>query len=131
MQNALHLAPAVTEKSMPDSDRNKKIGPEDGVRHAHGAESRGDDEIRRLTSEVTKLRELLEHLRLQQYVQALLNTRRIMWMSLLSGVMSGLGAVLGATLILAILLYILGRLEVVPYIGHFVSEIIKVVKKSP
>ena len=83
-----------------------------------------------LAEEVRKLRELLEHLRLQQYVRALLSNRRIAFMGLLSGVASGLGAVIGATLGIAALIYILGRLEVVPYIGHFVSEIVKIVQQQ-
>jgi len=49
-------------------------------------------------------------------------------MSFLSGVASGLGTVIGATVGIALLIYILGRLEVVPYIGHFVSEIVKIVQ---
>jgi len=88
------------------------------------------EEIVGLTLEVRRLRELLEQLRLQQYIQVLLNKRRIMFISFLSGLFSGLGAVLGGTLLLALLLYILGRLSIVPYIGHFISEIIKVVKKT-
>lgn len=83
-----------------------------------------------LASEVRSLRNLLEDLRLQQYVQALLNRRRIAWVSFSSGVLNGLGAVIGATLVLALLLYILSRLEVVPYIGRFVSEIVKIVQQQ-
>ena len=83
-----------------------------------------------LTNEVRKLRELLEKLRLQQYVQTLLNTRRIAWVSFLSGIFSGLGTVIGATLVLAFLIFILSRLELVPYIGKFIAEIVKIVKQQ-
>lgn len=87
------------------------------------------EEYERLTNEVHELRELLEKLRLQQYVQALLSPRHIMFISFLSGIFSGLGAVLGATVVLAFLLYILGKLQVIPFIGHFVYEILKIVQQ--
>ena len=83
-----------------------------------------------LTNEVRKLREHLEKLRLQQYIRILLSTRRLAWMGLMYGVLGGLGAVLGATLGLALLIWILSRLEVVPYIGKFVADIVKIVQKQ-
>ena len=90
-----------------------------------------DHQLMALTNEVRKLRELLERLRLQQYIQNLLNTRRLAWIGLMYGILGGLGAVLGATVGLALLIWILSRLEVVPYIGKFVAEIIKIVKQHP
>ena len=87
-----------------------------------------NDRLAALAEEVRWLRNLLEKLRLQQYVQVLLNTRRIAWMSFLRGVLSGLGAAVGATLVLALLIYLLSRLEVIPHIGRFVSEIVKIVQ---
>lgn len=89
-----------------------------------------DRRIQGLATEVKLLRQLLEELRLQQYVQALLSPRHMMWSSLLRGIFSGLGAVLGGTVILALLLYILSHMQIIPYIGDFISEIIKVVRKQ-
>lgn len=89
-----------------------------------------DKRLRQLTHEVQSLREYLQELRLQQYIQALLNTRRIALMSFLSGIMSGLGAVIGATLVLSLLVYILGRLEVLPVIGDWVAQIVKIVRQK-
>ncbi len=90
-----------------------------------------DHRIEELSVEVTRLRELLESLRLQQYVRALLNKRYIALMGLLNGVMSGLGAVIGATVLLALLLFILGKLQVLPYIGKFIAELIRIVQSQP
>lgn len=83
-----------------------------------------------LSGQVRRLTDLLEKLQLQQYVRALLSNRHIIWIGLLSGLFNGLGAVVGATLGVAILLFILSRLEVVPYIGRFVAEIVKIVQQQ-
>lgn len=89
-----------------------------------------DRQLTALSAEVGRLTDLLEKLRLQQYVQALLNTRRIAWVSFYSGVFNGLGAVIGATLLLALVVYLLSRLEVVPHIGRFVAEIVRIVQQQ-
>lgn len=46
--------------------------------------------------------------------------------SFLRGLASGFGGILGATLILAIFLWGLSKLEYVPIIGSFVSQITKI-----
>jgi hypothetical protein len=88
------------------------------------------EQITGLTSEVRKLRLLLENLRLDQYIQTLLNRRRLMWINFLTGIMSGLGGAIGATLVLALLVYILGRLEWIPIIGKWITDILKVVHRK-
>lgn len=101
-----------------------------GIYDAPGELPELNGAMARLAAEIKLLRELLEKLRLQSYIQALLNTRRIMLMSFISGIMSGLGTVIGATLVLALLLYILGQLEVVPLIGNFIARIVNIVRQK-
>jgi len=88
------------------------------------------EQISRLIREVRELREFLQGLRLQQYVSAVLNTRRIAAMGFLVGILNGLGAAIGATIALALIIFILSKLEVVPYIGRFVAEIMRVVQQQ-
>lgn len=88
-----------------------------------------EERLDRLSHEVRELRLLLKRLRLQSSVEALLSSKKIIFRSLLSGIFSGLGAVLGATVVLALLLYILGKLQVVPVIGRFVYEIMRIVRQ--
>lgn len=87
-----------------------------------------DERVAALSEEVRRLRELLQKLRLNQYVRAVLNVRRTAWLSLLNGVLGGLGGAIGATVVLALLVYLLTRLELVPHIGRFVAEIVKIVQ---
>lgn len=46
-----------------------------------------------------------------------------MWRGFLIGVASGLGAVIGATIVLGTILFILSRLDFVPFIGSYIAEI--------
>ena len=89
-----------------------------------------DKRLDQLSHEVASLREYLRDLRLQQYIQALLNTRRIARMSFLSGMMSGLGAVIGATVVLSLLVYLLTRLEVLPIMGEWIARIVRIVQQK-
>ena len=46
------------------------------------------------------------------------------------GLFSGLGSVLGATVVVAFLLWILGRLQPVPVFGAWVASVVKVVQQN-
>lgn len=87
-------------------------------------------QISRLIREVRELREFLEGLRLQQYISTILSTRRLATIGFLVGILNGLGAAIGATIALALLIFILSKLEVVPHIGRFVSEVMRVVQQQ-
>ena len=89
-----------------------------------------DKRLDQLSHEVESLREYLRDIRLQQYIQVLLNTRRIALMSFLSGMMSGLGAVIGVTIVLSLLVYLLTRLEVLPIIGEWIAQIVRIVQQK-
>lgn len=87
-------------------------------------------QISRLTIEVRELREFLQGLRLQQYISTILSTRRLAAVGFLVGILNGLGAAIGATIALALLIFILSKLEVVPHIGRFVSEVVRIVQQQ-
>ena len=49
---------------------------------------------------------------------------RIMGISLLQGLLSGLGWIIGATLLVSLLTFFLSQIEFVPIIGEWVSRVI-------
>lgn len=50
--------------------------------------------------------------------------------SFMSGLFSGLGSVIGATFVVALLLWVLGHLQLVPLIGAWLADIVKVVQQN-
>jgi len=73
-------------------------------------------DLKLLTKEVKALKNL-------EFVQVLKKPGRLMWLSLLKGMMTGLGSVLGATVLVAILLYIIAQISFVPIIGDFIKDL--------
>ena len=78
-------------------------------------------EVNNLTKSVTKLKNL-------EFVQILKNPWKMMWLALVKGIMVGFGSVLGASVVVAIFIYIIAQLSVVPFVGDFVQDVISEVK---
>lgn len=66
----------------------------------------------------------------KRYEQVTHNRREIFFNNLVGGIGWALGATIGATLILAVLGIILKQINVVPFIGSFVSNIVTYVEKN-
>jgi hypothetical protein len=75
-------------------------------------------EVKELTKEITKLKDL-------ELIQVLKHPWRLMGLSLLKGIMVGFGSVLGATVLVALFVYILSQISLVPVVGDFVKDIIQ------
>jgi hypothetical protein len=56
--------------------------------------------------------------------------KEIMWNNFLGGISWGLGATIGVSVILAMLGFIVSKLDLVPVIGTFVSNIMDFVTKN-
>lgn len=50
---------------------------------------------------------------------------KFMAFAFLKGVFVALGGIFGATIVLSLLLYLLGKVEVIPFIGDFIHQIIE------
>jgi len=74
-------------------------------------------EVNKLTKEVKNLKEL-------EFVQILKKPFRLMWLSLLKGIMVGFGTVIGATVVVAFFIYLIGQISLVPILGDFIQDII-------
>lgn len=59
------------------------------------------------------------------YTKVHLSPGRLMWNNFLGGLAWGFGTVLGATIVVALVLFILSKLDTVPIIGDFISRILE------
>ena len=56
---------------------------------------------------------------------SLFSTKKILLISFLKGLASGLGWIIGATILVSLLTYILSQIEFIPILGDIVSQLIK------
>jgi len=81
-------------------------------------------EKQRLT-QLEKLADRLERMRIGDYVTNLNKTSRIIWLGLVSGIARGVGLTIGATLVIAIIFKIIAALVSmnVPYLSDMMKEV--------
>ena len=80
----------------------------------------------KLAKEVAKLSKNIKHLEDNAKAFRIIgNPWKLMWFSLLKGLMIGFGSVLGATVVVAVFVYLLAQIEFVPILGEWVSQIIE------
>ncbi|MDO4549009.1 MAG: DUF5665 domain-containing protein [Clostridia bacterium] len=71
-----------------------------------------------------------ERMRLEEYLRFIMDKKRFMAVSFLSGVMRGLGSAVGFSLLGAVMIVILQHIvEInIPLIGDFLAEVVKIVQ---
>ena len=81
-------------------------------------------EKQRLT-QLEKLADRLERMRIGDYVTNLNKTSRIVWLGFVSGIARGVGLTIGATLVIAIIFKIIAALVSmnVPYLSDMMKEV--------
>ncbi|HEY68559.1 MAG TPA: hypothetical protein G4N97_09855 [Thermoflexia bacterium] len=89
-------------------------------------EERLAEQLDRLTAATTALVREVEQL--QKWHPLAGSLRNLLWRSFLQGVASGLGRAVGATVILALLVWLLGRLQVVPVLGAWIARLLEAIQ---
>lgn len=92
-------------------------------------EDRLIERLERLTVLTTSLIRAVE--RLQRWHPLLGSFPLLLWRGFLYGIVHGLGYTLGATVIVAVLVWLLGKLEVVPVLGEWIVELIRTIQAAP
>lgn len=75
-------------------------------------------------SGLRKLAITLERMKFSEYVSYMNNTKRLIGMNLVAGIFRGLGLTLGATVLVAAILFILGKMVDIPLIGEWIGIIV-------
>lgn len=76
-------------------------------------------------SQIEKLADRLERMRLGDYVTNLNKTSRVLWLNFVSGIARGVGLTIGATLVIAIIFKIISALVSmnVPYLSDMMKDV--------
>ena len=80
-------------------------------------------DIQELKKDTRRLVRALEAVGLQQFIVYLQSPWRIVWANFLGGVFRGLGIIVGMTIVLALLIWALGKVVDFPLIGSYFSDI--------
>ena len=76
-----------------------------------------------LTQDIRALKAEVQRLNEHRYIRVMNSTPRLLWMSFLRGLATGLGTVVGATLLVSVMLYFLSQIELIPIIGDWAKQI--------
>jgi hypothetical protein len=93
---------------------------------------RFDAQVELLLERLERLSLHMEKMSIAEYLKLVENPVRMMGINFLAGIARGFGLGLGATVIAAVFLYLLGRLANmnIPYIGHFIARIARIVAEQ-
>ena len=76
-------------------------------------------------NEIKKLSEAIKSLNDNNILKIYNSTKKILFISFLKGLASGLGWIIGATILVSLLTYILSQIEFIPILGDIVSQLIE------
>ena len=76
-------------------------------------------------NEIKKLSESIKSLNNSNIFKIYNSTKKILFISFLKGLASGLGWIIGATILVSLLTYILSQIEFIPILGDIVSQLIE------
>ncbi|PIZ75675.1 hypothetical protein COY05_03425 [Candidatus Peregrinibacteria bacterium CG_4_10_14_0_2_um_filter_38_24] len=77
-----------------------------------------------LIKAVNEMTEQVERLREMELLQVLKHPWKLVWYSLLKGLMIGFGSVIGATVLITIFVYLLAELSNIPVLGDFLDNLL-------
>ena len=76
-------------------------------------------------NEIKKLSEAIKSLNNNNIFKIYNSIKKILFLSFLKGLASGLGWIIGATILVSLLTYILSQIEFIPILGDIVSQLIQ------
>ena len=79
--------------------------------------------------EIKKLSEAIKSLNNNNLFKIYNSTKKILFISFLKGLASGLGWIIGATILVSILTFALSQIQFIPILGEWVSKLITEIRK--
>ena len=80
-------------------------------------------------NDIKKLSEVIKNLNNNNIFKIYNSTKKILFVSFLKGLASGLGWIIGATILVSILTFALSQIQFIPILGEWVSKLITEIRK--
>ena len=80
-------------------------------------------------NEIKKLSEAIKSLNNNNIFKIYHSIKKILFISFLKGLVSGLGWIIGATILVSILTFALSQIQFIPILGEWVSKLITEIRK--
>ena len=85
--------------------------------------------LKKNDNEIKKLIEAIKSLNNNNLFKIYNSTKKILFVSFLKGLASGLGWIIGATILVSILTFALSQIQFIPILGEWVSKLITEIRK--
>jgi len=87
---------------------------------------------KKLRKGIEKINQKLEAIKINEYIELMGNTKKLLWKNFISGISKGIGSAIGFTLLGAIVLLILRKVVLlnIPIIGRYLKDILEIVETT-
>ena len=87
---------------------------------------------RRIKEQIEELNRKLEATKINEYVELMGNTKKLLWKNFISGISRGIGIAIGFTILGAIVLIILQKIVLlnIPVIGKYLKDILDIIETT-
>lgn len=87
---------------------------------------------RRIKEQIEELNRKLEATKINEYVELMGNTKKLLWKNFISGISRGIGTAIGFTILGAIVLIILQKIVLlnIPVIGKHLKDILDIIETT-
>jgi hypothetical protein len=81
---------------------------------------------------IEELSERIEAIKINEYIELMNNTKKLIWKNFISGLSRGVGIAVGLTIIGALLILMLKKIVLlnIPVVGDFIADIINIIEKQ-
>jgi hypothetical protein len=88
------------------------------------------DKEKSLAESVEVLAKMVDGLRSRRYLQMIDKPKKFLFYNFISGVASGLGTAFGATIIFALIIWLLSKMQLVPFLGEWVVKMLDYIQQA-
>ncbi|MFZ3102539.1 MAG: DUF5665 domain-containing protein [Desulfitobacteriaceae bacterium] len=120
----------ICEVTTLSGSNDERLSPEQRPRLEHDlGKDMKPHEWAQFREQVVVLTDVLEKMRLAEYIAYLNHPGRLLWINFAVGLLRGLGAAIGATILAGLAIGLLKWLGILnlPIIGNFIAELVRIV----